>query len=275
MMKRLFTLLSMMLVLICASAQDEKTPVCMGQFQNKADVSEMVVNTLRTELITGINNKGRLTLVDITTLGDSVPTSKNEMLKFLGEKGIQFLIEGSLNAVTCNKGEQYYSAEVNYSLTVIETETGVTKATESYKDTWSTGDSGDDAIMNAIGRAKSHMSRFVEDNFRLEAFIKELDQVDAKKGAKTCYISLGRAQGIAKGQILEVFARVQVAGEQVDKKIGELKAREVMSETLTLCDVKDGGKEIQSNYEKNIPLKVVSRPQKQVDINKAMNMIGI
>ena len=67
----------------------------------------------------------------------------------------------------------------------------------------------------------------------------------------------------------------KVAGEQVDKKIGELKAKEVLSETLTLCDVEKGHKEIQTNYEKNIPLKVVSRAKKQFDINKAMNTIGI
>ena len=261
MMKKLFTLLVMALMAISASAQDEKTAVCIGQFKNDSNVKDVVVKTLRSELTDGINKKNRFVLVDYTTLSD-VPTSKTEMLRYLNDKGIQYLIEGSLNAVTCQQKEQYYHAEINYSLTIIDTETGATKSTVAYKDEWFTGNSSDDAIVKAVGEAKKRMARFVDENFKLEAAIKELDQVDAKKGVKTCYISIGSAQGIAKGQIFEVFAKMEVAGEQIDKKIGELKAKEVLSGTLTLCDVKSGGLDIQKNFEKGIKLTVVSRAAK-------------
>lgn len=258
MMKRLFILIAMMLMMISASAQDEKTAVCIGQFKNNSGKSEVLVKTLRSEIFDAINNKGRLTLVDLTTLGD-MPSSKNEMLKALNEKGIEYLIEGTLNAVSSKKADQYYEAEVNYSLTIIDTETGVTKGTEAYKDTWSVGGSSDEAILKAMSRAKDHMPRFIDDYFKLEAFIKELDQVDGKKGVKTCYISIGSAQGIAKGQLFEVFAKMEVAGEKIDKKIGELRAKEVLSSTLTLCEVKSGGPDIQKNFENKIQLTVISR----------------
>lgn len=261
MMKKLFTMLAMALMVISASAQDEKTAVCIGQLKNDSNVKDVVAKTLRSGIIDGINKKNRFVLVDYTTLGD-VPESKNEMLKYLNDKGIQFLIEGSLNAVTYQQKDEYYQAEINYSLTIIDTETGVTKSTVAYKDEWLTGSSNDDAIVKAVGEAKKRMARFVDENFKVEAAIKELDQIDAKKGVKTCYISIGSAQGIAKGQIFEVFAKMEVAGEQVDKKIGELKAKEVLSGTLTLCDVKSGGLEIQKNFEKGIKLTVVTRATK-------------
>jgi hypothetical protein len=257
-MKKLLILITMMLMVCSISAQNEKTAVCIGQFKNNSNKSEVLVRTLRSQIIDGINDKGRLMLVDLTTLGD-MPSSKNEMLKVLNGKGIEFLIEGTLDAVSSKKGDQYYEAEVNYSLTIIDTETGVTKGTEAYKDTWSIGGNNDEAILKALGRAKDHMPKFVDDNFKLTAAIKELDQVDAKKGVKTCYISIGSAQGIAKGQLLEVFAKMEVAGEKIDKKIGELKAKEVLSPTLTLCEVKSGGVDIQKNFENKIPLTVISR----------------
>jgi hypothetical protein len=109
------------------------------------------------------------------------------------------------------------------------------------------------------------MARFVDDKFKVEAIIKALDQVDEKKGAvKTCYITIGSAAGIAKGQIFEVFANVKIAGEDVEKKIGEVKAKEVMSPTLTLCDVKSGGEEIKKNFEGGITMTVVSRAKKDI-----------
>ena len=269
-MKRLFTIATIILMVLSASAQDAKTAVCIGQFKNNSNVSDVVAKTLRNEIVDGINKKSRLTLVDIATLGD-LPSSKNEMLKTLSEKGIEYLIEGTLNAVNSKKVDDYYNAEVNYSLTIIETETGITKATEAYKDTWSIGNNSDEAILKAMGNAKSRMAKFVDDNFKVEAVIKALDQVDPKKGVKTCYISIGSAQGIIKGQIFEVFAKMEVAGEMIDKKIGEVKAKEVMSPTLTLCDVKNGGLDIQKNYENKVQLTVVSRAKNGGFLEKVSN----
>ena len=258
-MKKFFTLMAMVLMIVSASAQDEKIAVCMGRFKDNSNKGDVLVNTLRSMITDGLNGRRRLDLVDIATLGD-VPSTKNEMLKYINEKGIPYLIEGSLDAVTSDKGEKSYSAEVHYSITLIDTETGVTKVSEAYKHTWNTGKSNEDAIMKALSYAENCMGKFVDKYFKLEATIKELGLVDVKKGVKTCYISIGSARGIARGQILEVFAKMEVAGEQIDKKIGELKVSEVLSPTLTLCNVKKGGLDIQRNYENNIPMKVITRP---------------
>ena len=106
------------------------------------------------------------------------------------------------------------------------------------------------------------MERFVQENFKVEATIKALDEVDPKKGAKSCYISIGKDRGIEIGQIFEVFSRIQVAGEQVDKKIGEVKVAEVMSGTMSRCTVKNGGPTIKTAFENQQVITVRSRPKK-------------
>jgi hypothetical protein len=180
------------------------------------------------------------------------------------------MVEGSLNSVSSahksstisGKTTYYYEGDVNYTLTLINTETGVTSISETYIES-ATGDSSDEAIMRAANDAKGRMNRFVQENFKVEATIKALDEVDNKKGAKSCYISIGSDKGIENGQIFEVFSQIEIAGEKVDKKIGEVKVQEVMSGTMSRCTVKNGGPAIKSAFENQQKITVRSRPKKE------------
>jgi hypothetical protein len=107
------------------------------------------------------------------------------------------------------------------------------------------------------------MTRFVDNNFKVEATIKALDEVDEKKGVKTCYISVGSDAGINKGQIFEVFSKVEIAGEKINKKIGEVRVEEVLSGTLSKCSVKNGGLDIKRNFDSQIQMTVMTRAKKQ------------
>lgn len=263
-MKKILFLASMLFVVLAASAQD-KTTVCVEKFKNNSSTNDITVNNLRNEIMQGIIEKKRIDVTDATTIS-GLPENKADRIKALKEKGIEYVIEGTLNSIDQKKSSdgKYHIAEINYTLSVIDVESGVTKSSDTYKDSWNSGSTADESVLKAIERAKSRMAKFVDDKFKVEAIIKALDQVDEKKGVKTCYISIGSAAGIAKGQIFEVFANVKIAGEDVEKKIGEVKAKEVMSATLTLCDVKDGGPEIKKNFEDGIPMTVVSRATKDV-----------
>ena len=263
-MKKILLFVSMLFVVLAASAQ-EKTTVCVEKFKNNSSTKDITVNNLRNEIMQGIIAKKRLDVTDATTLGD-LPENTAERMKVYKDKEIEYVIEGTLNSIDQKKSSdgKYHVAEINYTLSVIDVESGLTKSSDTYKDSWNTGSTADEAVLKAIERARSRMAKFVDDKFKVEAVIKALDQVDEKKGVKTCYITIGSAAGIAKGQIFEVFANVKIAGEDVEKKIGELKAKEVMSPTLTLCDVKDGGLEIKTNYEGGITMTVVSRAKKDL-----------
>lgn len=269
-MKKLFVMAAMLLSMVGAMAQEGKPSVFVEQFANKSSAKDAVANAVQQAIVSGLVGTGRLIVVDAGTMKD-VPTLKNDRLKFLNEAEINWMVEGCLNSVSSakksmtisGKTSYYYEGNVNYTLTLIETETGVTAISETYSES-STGDSETEAITAAANDAKKRMERFVQNNFKVEATIKALDEVDAKKGVKTCYVSIGSDMGVEKGQIFEVFAQIQVAGENVDRKIGEVKVLEVVSGTMSRCSTKDGGPAIKNAFENQQKITVRSRAKKDV-----------
>lgn len=267
-MKKLVVMAALLLSVVGAMAQGEKTAVLVGKFVNKSTANNSVCNAVQQAVVSGLVGTGRLDVVDANTMTD-LPTVKNDLLIYLNDNGITWLVEGTLNTVSSayksstisGRTSYYYEGNVNYTLTLINSATGITGISETYTNS-STGDSADEAISNAASSAKGRMERFVQNNFKVEATIKALEEVDAKKGVKSCYISSGSDNGIEDGQIFEVFARIQVAGEQVDKKIGEVKVKEVMSGTLSLCMVKSGGPAIKSAFDNQQVITVRSRAKK-------------
>ena len=259
------------------AAQDDKPNVLVESFANKSNVRDVACNNLRQEIISGLIATDRLTVVEAETLSD-LPKDKNDRLIYLNEAGISYYIEGTLNSVDTKKKTResngktssQYEATINYTLAIIDTESGITKTSNTYKDSYLIADTEDEAILKAIEYAKKRMKRFVDDNFKVEAIIKALDEVD-KKGVKSCYINVGSNAGITKGQIFEVFSKVEIAGEMIDKKVGEIKVEEVLSGTLTKCSVKSGGVEIKTCFDNKVVMNVVTRAKKENILNRFIN----
>ncbi len=269
-MKKLFVMAAMLLSAMGAMAQDDKPAVLVQQFTNKSSGKDAVANAVQQSVVSGLVGTNRLNVVDAGTMTD-LPTVKNDLLVYLGDNGIGWLVEGILNSVSSahksstvsGKTTYYYEGNVNYTLTLINTETGVTAISETYTNS-STGDSETEAITAAANGAKGRMERFVQNNFKVEATVKALDEVDAKKGVKTCYINIGSNMGVENGQIFEVFGQIQVAGENVDRKIGEIKVIEVVSGTMSRCSTKSGGPAIKSAFENQQKITVRSRAKKDI-----------
>lgn len=269
-MKKLFVIAAMLLNVMGAMAQEDKPAVLVQQFVNKSSGKDAVANTVQQSVVSGLVGTNRLNVVDAGTMTD-LPKVKNDLLVYLGDNGIGWLVEGILNSVSSahksstvnGKTTYYYEGNVNYTLTLINTETGVTAISETYTNS-STGDSETEAITAAATGAKGRMERFVQNNFKVEATIKALDEVDDKKGVKTCYINIGSNMGVENGQIFEVFGQIQVAGEKVDRKIGEVKVIEVVSGTMSRCSTKSGGPAIKSAFENQQRITVRSRAKKDI-----------
>lgn len=268
-MKKVFVMAVMLLSFVGSMAQDTKQMVLVEKFVNKSNANDAVANTLQQSIVSGLVGTNRLNVVDAATMVD-LPTVKNDLLVYLGDNGIGWMVEGILNSVSSarksmtisGKTTYYYEGNVNYTLTLINTETGFTAISETFNDS-STGDSETEAITAAANDAKKRMERFVQNNFKVEATIKALDEVDPKKGVKTCYVNIGSDMGVEKGQIFEVFAQIQVAGENVDRKIGEVKVMEVVSGTMSRCSTKDGGPAIKSAFDNQQKITVRSRAKKE------------
>ena len=266
-MKKLLTLVAVLMMAVCASAQDEQLTIFVEKFVNNSSQKDILVRNLHEAIISGLSGTGRLIVIDAGNyVGKPLPKERRDRVKALGEK-FDFFLEGTLNSVTSKhvstKNGSYYSATSNFTLILTDPHTGIEKVRKVYSSE-STGGTDEEAILESVTSASGYMKRFVEDNFKVEAVVKGLDDVDLKKNvAKTCYVSIGEDMGIAKGQIFEVFANIEVLGEPVRKKVAELKCDEVLSGTMSHCSVKSGGDLIKKYFDEGITLTVISRARKQ------------
>ena len=266
-MKKLLTLVAVLMMAVCASAQYEQLTIFVEKFVNNSSQKDILVRNLHEAIISGLSGTGRLIVIDAGNyVGKPLPKERRDRVKALGEE-FDYFLEGTLNSVTSkhvsNKNGSYYSATSNFTLILTDPHTGIEKVRKVYSSE-STGGTDEEAILESVTSASGYMKRFVEDNFKVEAVVKGLDDVDLKKNvAKTCYVSIGEDMGIAKGQIFEVFANIEVLGEPVRKKVAELKCDEVLSGTMSHCSVKSGGDLIKKYFDEGITLTVISRARKQ------------
>ncbi len=266
-MKKIFSVAVLLLMMLTASAQDKPT-VCVENFTNNSDLKDTYSKQLQNEIISGISATTRVTIVQPSSYG-KLPKDPIAYEDALKAEGVNFILKGTLNDYTTgtskavlDKNKTYATAEVSYTLSLINLETHQTVSSDTESCSYATGSSAADALTKAIGEASENMKKYVDRHFKINATVKALDQIDPKKGAKTVYITIGSAAGITKGDILEVFAEVNIAGEKANKKIGEVKVNEVMSATLSLCNVKDGGVEIKNAFEDGTKITVITRAKK-------------
>ena len=266
MKKTLSFVAALFFMTLTASAQD-KPVVCIEDFTNSSNLSASYAKQLQNEIISGISATTRVTIVQPSSFG-KLPKDPTEYENALKAKGVNFILKGTLNDYTTGVSEsiidkkKYSTAVVSYTLSLIDIETHQTVSSDTEKCTYNAGSSDSDALTKAIDAASDNMKKYVDRHFKIAGTIKALDQVDPKKGAKTIYITIGSDAGITKGDILEVFAEANIAGEKANKKIGEVKVNEIMSGTLSLCSVKNGGLEIKKAFEEGTKMTVMTRPKK-------------
>lgn len=284
-MRKIFSMVAlMMLCVISAFAQDEdknaQKGICVDEFTFSSSIGTNWVTNLRNNVMEGLLKTGRVRVIDITDMKD-LPTVKEDRLVKIREYGADVIVSGHYNSLDCKAktkdGKTHYETTSDFTLKLQDTETGEVFGTQNFNHSSYSGETADESITSALKDAIDAMRKFVDDNFKMEAIIKALDQVHPKKGAKTVYISVGSDAGVQVGggildtalnvgasgaSIFDVFQEVEIAKEKVNKKIGTLKAKEVMGANLTLCTVTKGGVEIQKAFEQNFKLIVVSRAAK-------------
>lgn len=284
-MRKIFSMVAlMMLCVISAFAQDNdqnaKKGVCVDEFTFNSSIGTNWVTNLRNNVMEGILKTGRVQVIDITTLKD-LPTEEQDRLAKIKELGVDVLLQGHYNSLDCQAktkdGKTHYETASDFNLTLKNVETGEVISTQNFKNTWYSGETSQESITSALKEAIDDMRKFIDNNFKMEAIIKALDQVHPKKGARTVYITVGSDAGVQVGgglldtalnagasgaSIFDVYQEVKIVDQIATKQIGTLKAKEVMGANLTLCTVTKGGVEIQKAFEQNIKLIVVSRAAK-------------
>ncbi len=283
-MKQKLLLILMMTFGICfaAVAQEngKKDVALVDLFKYAANVDEGQVANLRTKVIAGIAETGRLQIVDITTQSNlateeerrkaesamSDETARNSMIKTLGAK---YIITGEVTTMSCTRevvdGNVTYKGNLTWTIKIIDSSNGTSKYVKTYTyqaggllSTTGSGKTCDEALSATCDKAKHAMADVVNEAFPVEGLLIKIETT--KKGkAETVYIDLGSAHGMAADQGFEVYMEVDIAGELSRKKIGDLIAKEVLSANRTLCRVKKGGELIVDAEAKGQKLIVVSR----------------
>ena len=262
-MKKLFSNVAMVLcVSFSAMAQDGKKSVAVEDFTYNSSIGTNWVTSLRNNIIGGITATTRVNVLDATTM-TSLPTVKEERLAALGEM-VDVILTCHFNSLksAMDKDRKYWTCQSNYTITLTDAKGGGVISTTPFEDSWLTGGSSTEAINKCLEYANKNMKKFVDNNFKTEAIIKQFDQVDQKKGVKTAYVTVGSNAGIVAGQMFDIMEEIEIAGEKAQKKIGDAKAQEVVSGTLTLVKITKGGVEIKNAFDAGHKLIVVTRAKK-------------
>ncbi|MEQ3234892.1 hypothetical protein [Bacteroides cellulosilyticus] len=258
-----------------------KPTVFIDYFKRSGDAPFSWVEGLRNTVIEGIQKMERVILIDVDAqdalriesqrrLSANISSGDdNEMdrLSVMEELGAQFIITGQVSSMTAayktRDGKGYYDGSVSYTLKVINPKNGTLIGTKTFQHSGLTGGTGgnkEEAIANTIKSAVYSMRDFVDEYFKMEGTILEVNS--EKKGkAEEVYINLGSMNGVKEAQKFTVYAIREVAGREAKKEIGRLTVKAVEGDDISLCKVQKGGEEIMKAIRDEQPIKIVSREQ--------------
>lgn len=290
MKKIIFVIVFLASIQFLAKAQEqEKISLGIFPFSYAAGTvyNENDVRSIQETVATGFIKTKRFEVVD-RTLGQVIKIEKEiqKLEEYINgtvvpqgkSMGAQRILAGHVvsssvdeSSYTDDRGKTTlsYSAKITVNLKILDVETG--KTTHSEIITGSAGGLLDiprratpqEAISKAIERLNKEVDKFVAKAFPVEFHISEIQEKDGRGNAKKILITGGSAFGIEKGDILSVVEVVDanVGGKTIKRKteIGRIKVTKVEDENFSICEVRDGGIEINSRFEAKAPLRVITK----------------
>lgn len=279
MKKTIMLVLLLLLPLVGATAQGEvrKKRVFVEYFEAKGNFQHDLCEPLRSVILSGLAGTGRVDVIDvaaeaslaneearrgdISALGD--PVARTQQIVTLGA---DYILMGAGNSVsykskTDDKGKTLHYATVVATVKAVDASTGKVIAVMNPSKESIGKDTQQEALSNAIASHRSTMRQFVDDAFPLRGTLLQLDEVKGDK-AKTCYIDLGSASGLVKGDRMDVFVEKDIVGEKTLQLVGSLKTQEVLSGTRAKCSVTKGEKEILKLMNEGAQLTVKTRAER-------------
>ncbi len=290
-MKKIFFIVAFLVALV-GQAQDKIT-IAVTRFSSSGTWNASMFSNSLTELaVNAVVKSGRFTVVDRTSF-DAVFAEENlqkgegfieGLVVAQGKKtGAQYIITGNLTGASAE--ERYtggygstprrfegYVGKINYTLKLLDVETGVIKASESLSNSsgtfWAifetTYGTQEEAISQAIQASNPFILKFIDTYFPVKMKIFEI--VEEKKGeAKKITIAAGSGKGVQVGQDLRVveFQKVEVDGKAVErtKVIGMVRVQSVDDENFSTCKVRDGGALIKQKFDNKSDIYILSGAQ--------------
>lgn len=268
-------LLYCFLMVISAGVSAQKHTIYIDDFSSEIKVPDRAIMCIRAAFMDGIRNTNRVDVIDaLSTNSDfnadpleDARRHKAEYLltgKLLKRKATD---DGSSQRRYHSRSENCYKEKFTLRLDLIRAADGISISTKTYEESGSV--SGKDAnqyaaLERALLGVPYLMGTFVEDHFKARGEILKLNTDNGKK-AKTVYINLGYNDPIKEGGRFDVIENETIAGNPIEKKVGEVRIDKVMGAKISLCKVNKGGDVILQKLKEGVTLRVVSRQAKLFD----------
>jgi curli biogenesis system outer membrane secretion channel CsgG len=276
-------------------AQSEKITVGITYFTYPSYKEKNYVEQVNELVANEFVKAARFTIVDRTKLQNiKAEQELQKTEEFLDSKvieqgrtlGAKYLVTGQLISVATSssysvESKKYiYSASVLTSIKLIDVETSQVLQAETFGrgqssapveggffrqmmagscDVAGYGSSTDEALRNAMSNLACGLKNWVKRVFPVMVSVVEVQETHKKKGARKILIAGGTGIGLAVRKEVSIieFVKTNVDGKELirKKEIGKAEVIRVEDENFAICEISEGGVEIQERIDKGITLK--------------------
>lgn len=261
----------------------------LGEIKNKAGVGSQLFSTFESKIKEGLNYCKRVSVIDASTesvlqqesqrRNSGAAVSSSSLFDRMKSLGANYIIQASLESEntkytvpekssdTVGKflsalggTDPYYTATLGWTISVVS----VKKGTVIYSNTYTTeGTSSgkdcksDEARIKATENVFGDAYRVAKGLSVVSGEILKVESMNRRNTkAETVIINLGSYKKLNTYEYLNVYVMRDVAGEKTKTKVGQIRVKEVLSPNRSICEVKDGEKEILEYTKKGTTLMV-------------------
>ncbi len=272
-MKR-WILIGCLLAGMSAGMSAQKHSVYVDEFKSDIEVPDRVMELIRLAFMDGIRKTNRVEIVDALANGNGPAP---ESMEGAQQSHAEYLLTANLlKREATDDGsthQRYHSREGSYKekftlrLRLVRTGDGIVIGTSDYEGTGSS--SGRDAtqygaLENALINVPYEMNLFVEHYFKVYGSVFRAVSVKRNK-VKSVYADLGYDDPIKAGLRLDVVETGTPEDRFIERKIGEVRIKEVLGPKISLCKVNKGKELIYSKLSEGKTLRLVSRQARLFD----------
>ena len=255
MFKKLLSVACLLFLSLVTFAQSAKPKVYVKKFETSLSSSEENLQRLKQTVLHALDKTNRFEMTDATKFENNSDDT-NELTAIV-EGGFSYMLEGQLLSFevsrTTKDGKSYYNCKFSYSVTMTDVKDSKTIFTQTFDHgTTTTGildglldyTTPEEAINGVAGLIEDDIKKVIIENLPLQGVLIPMDYVVKKNKIVECYIELGSALGVKNGDYFNVTMPKSRAGRTIYSKVARLKVTEVVDETVSMCKVIDGEKEL-------------------------------
>lgn len=260
------------------SVEYRKPVILINYFEGAGNVDAETTEKFRMSYVTNAAKRTeRVKFIDISTedlLSDEQKRRMRDealddvLAKEMVQLNVDYILKVTINSAKIERkkdeqGKDSYTGELFYSVNIVATEDASVIHSEEQVITSLSKNTAEEAETDLLNNALVTCG-VVEAVAHIVGEIIETDYVTDKKGKKMekCYINIGTAHGIKKGDDFTIMAATSfIAGRHPKyEKIGGLEITEVLAEDLSECKVKNNKEDV-LKYMKEYLLAKTSNPE--------------